>query len=98
VRRCGQSGALRAGFSRQRAIPVDAAHGRALRDSGFRLPIPVLAAGGGRTQARGRGTEPEASLREIAADVTGPVVPDSGHLVPQEQPQALLAQVAKGGV
>jgi pimeloyl-ACP methyl ester carboxylesterase len=53
--------------------------------------MPVLAVGGGRTEARGRGQEPELSLREIASDVQGMVVADSGHFVPEEQPQ-LLAQ------
>jgi pimeloyl-ACP methyl ester carboxylesterase len=89
VRCYSQPGALRAGFSYYRAIPVNAARNRALRDSGFRLPMPVLAVGGARAEARGRGAEPEASLREIAGDVTGLVVADSGHFVPEEQPQAL---------
>lgn len=89
VRTYALPGALRAGFSYYRNIPRNAADNRALLDSGFRLPMPVLAVGGGRTEARGRGQEPELSLREIADDVQGMVVADSGHFVPEEQPAPL---------
>ncbi len=84
-----QPGALRAGFSYYRNIPRNVAHNRALLASGFRLPMPVLGVGGARTEARARAQEPEQSLREIADDVQGLVIPDSGHFVPEEQPQAL---------
>ena len=89
VRAYSQPGALRAGFSYYRAIPLNAERNRAWRDAGGRLPMPVLAVGGGRAEARGRGAEPEASLREAASDVRGLVVADSGHFVPEEQPQVL---------
>jgi len=99
VRCYTQPGALRAGFSYYRAIPANVERNRALHASGFRLPMPVLAVGGGRAEARGRGTEPETSLREIAVDVTGLVVADSGHFVPEEQPEvladALIAHVGR---
>ncbi len=85
-----QPGALRAGFSYYRSIPRLIEQNRALLESGFRLPMPVLAVGGGRAESRGRGSEPETSLREIAIDVTGAVIADSGHFVPEEQPQALV--------
>lgn len=89
VRTYSQPGAMRAGFAYYRNIPRNVAHNRELLASGFRLGMPVLAIGGGRTEARGRGQEPEASLKEIADDVRGLVVPDSGHFVPEEQPQVL---------
>ena len=60
---------------------------------GFRLKMPVLAVGGGREEARGRGSEPQASLKVIADDVSGAVVADSGHFVPEEQPDALAARL-----
>lgn len=82
-----QPGAMRAGFAFYRAIPEDAAANRALLDSGFRLPMPVLTMGGEKTSARGRGEEPEQSLRRIADNVTGLIVPDSGHFIPEEQPK-----------
>ncbi len=84
-------GALRAGFAYYRNIPRNKDDNRALAASGFRLRMPVLAIGGGRAEARGRGDEPALSLREIADDVRGLVVADSGHFVPEEQP-ALLAR------
>ena len=84
-------GALRAGFAYYRNIPVDAADNRATLESGFRLPMPVLALGGARAEARGRGEEPLESLRLIASNVQGGAVPDCGHFIPEEQPE-LLAQ------
>ena len=83
-------GALRAGFAYYRNIPRNKDDNRALAASGFRLKVPVLAIGGGRTESRGRTDEPLLSLREIADHVRGLVVADSGHFVPEEQP-AILA-------
>jgi pimeloyl-ACP methyl ester carboxylesterase len=91
LRTYSQPEALRAGFAFYRNIPNDIADNRALLASGLRLEMPVLAVGGGREEARGRGREPEASLKVIADDVTGAVVPDCGHFVPEEQPEALAA-------
>ncbi len=88
-----QPGALRAGFAYYRNIPRDMADNRALLASGFRLRMPVLAVGGARAESRGRGGEPEASLREIADHVTGVVIADSGHFVPEEKPDELAAQL-----
>ena len=91
VRCYGQLGALRAGFAYYRNIPKDQADNRAVLDSGFRLAMPVLALGGARAEARGRGEEPLESLRLIASDVRGGALPDCGHFIPEEQPE-LLAQ------
>jgi pimeloyl-ACP methyl ester carboxylesterase len=84
-----QPGALRAGFALYRNMPDDAADNRALLEAGLRLTMPVLAVGGGRAEARGRGTEPEAALREVANDVTGAVIADCGHFIPEEKPGEL---------
>jgi pimeloyl-ACP methyl ester carboxylesterase len=89
VRTYAQPGAMRCGFAYYRNIPRNVADNRALLASGFRLRMPVLAVGGARTEARGRAAEPEASLREIADDVRGMVVAESGHFVPEEQPEVL---------
>ena len=86
-----QPGALRSGFAYYRNIPRDIVDNRALLDAGLCLPMPVLAVGGGRAEARGRGHEPEESLRLVAADVTGAVVADCGHFVPEEKPDELTA-------
>ena len=79
-----QPGALSAGFAYYRNIPANIAANRALAEAGFRLPMPVLAVGGGRADAMGRSDEPAQSLREIADDVTGAVIADSGHFVAEE--------------
>ncbi len=91
VRCYTQPGALRAGFAYYRNIPRNKDDNRALAASGFRLKLPVLAIGGGRAESRGRGDEPLLSLREIADNVRGLVVADSGHFVPEEQP-AIVAR------
>ena len=82
---------MRASFEYYRAIPSNITANQALAASGFRLAMPVLAIGGGRTEARGRAREPESSLLTIAGDVTGAVIADSGHLVPEEAPHELAA-------
>jgi len=86
-----QGGAMRAGFEYYRTLPRDKADNQALRDSGFRLRMPVLALGGATAEARGRGEEPLESLRAIASNVTGGAIPECGHFIPEEQP-ALLAE------
>ena len=90
-----QPDALRAGFAFYRNIPRDSADNKVLLDSGLRLKMPVLAIGGGRAEARGRGSEPEQSLREIADDVTGAVIADCGHFVPEERPEELAAHLLR---
>jgi pimeloyl-ACP methyl ester carboxylesterase len=82
-----QPGALRAGFALYRALPQDRADNAAAIAQG-KLKMPVLAVGGGRSF--GRGEEVERSLRRVAAVVTGAVIPDCGHWIPEEQPQLLL--------
>ncbi len=91
ARTYSQPGALRAGFNFYRALPQDAKDNAELLATGFRLPMPVLAIGGGVSypHGRGRGVDVEASLRRVATDVRGVVVPDCGHFVPDEQPEAL---------
>ena len=90
--------ALRAGFAFYRNLPRDAADNEALLATGFRLPMPVLAIGGGRTDAFGRAGEVEASMRRVAANVRGLIAEESGHFVPEEDPgltaRAILDHVA----
>ncbi len=91
VRCYSQPGALEAGFAYYRSIPQDKADNAAILASGFRLRMPVLALGGARTEARGRAGEPLESLRVVADDVRGGSIADSGHFIPEEQPDALCA-------
>jgi len=101
VRCYSRPGALAAGFAYYRAMPQDVDANRAILASGFRLPMPVLALGGARAEARGRGEEPLASLREVALQVEGGALPDCGHFIPEEQPtllaERLLAFFAAAG-
>ncbi len=91
VRTYSQPGALRAGFNFYRAIAEDAKVNAELLATGFRLPMPVLAVGGGVSypHGRGRGSDVEASMRRVADNVTGHVIAECGHFVPEEQPDQL---------
>ncbi len=93
VRCYSRPGALAAGFAYYRAIPDDSAANQAILDSGFRLPMPVLALGGGRAEARGRGDEPFESLRLVARTIEGGTIPDCGHFIPEEQPELLAERL-----
>lgn len=91
TRTYSQPGALRARFNYYRAMGEDAKVNAAQLATGFRLPMPVLAVGGGVSypHGRGRGADVEASLRRVATDVTGAVIPACGHFVPEEAPDEL---------
>lgn len=91
VRTYSQPGALRAGFAYYRALLQDAEDNAALLATGFRLQMPVLAIGGGVSypHGRGRGGDVEASLRRVATNVRGVVLPECGHFVPEEKPEDL---------
>ena len=91
ARTYAQPGAMRAGFNYYRALPQDAADNAKRLATGFRLPMPVLAIGGGVSypHGRGRGGDVEASLKRVATNVRGVVIPESGHFVPEEQPEAV---------
>lgn len=91
VRTYSQPGALRAGFNFYRSIGQDAKDNAALLATGFRLPMPVLAIGGGTSypHGRGRGSAVEESMRRVATNVRAHVIPECGHFVPEEQPEEL---------
>lgn len=92
VRAFSAPGALRAGFDDYRAsFPHDMAADDADHAAGKRLTQPVLALWG----AKGLlGTLPTLDLwREYGTDVTGAAIPDCGHFVPEEQPEAVLAHL-----
>lgn len=86
---------MRSGFEYYRALPQDKADNQALRDSGFRLTIPVLALGGARTEARARCEEPLESLRAIASNVSGGSIAECGHFIPEEQPDILAERLLR---
>ena len=90
LRTYSQPGAMRAGFAYYRAIPQDIADNKVIMGR-FKLPMPVLAMGGAVSypHGRGRGSEPEESLKRVAVDVRGEVVAECGHFIPEEAPGLL---------
>lgn len=85
-----QPGALRAGFSFYRNVPRDVADNEAIV-ARFKLPMPVLALGGG--NAWGRRMAVVESLQRMAVNVRGGVIDQCGHWMPEEQPDALLGHL-----
>jgi pimeloyl-ACP methyl ester carboxylesterase len=77
-------GALHASFEYYRSIDDIIEQSKERKKT--KLTIPVLAIGG--ALACGDSVEKEARL--IAGEVTGVVIPDCGHFIPEEAPKALL--------
>ncbi|MET0250764.1 MAG: alpha/beta hydrolase [Novosphingobium sp.] len=81
-------GAMHAGFAQFAAFDQDAADNQAFLAAG-KLAMPVLAIGG----EKSFGATMAAVMRFAASDVQQAVVPDSGHWLMEEQPQATVAIV-----
>jgi len=81
-------GAMHAGFAQFAAFDQDAVDNRAFLANG-RLVMPMLAVGG----EKSFGTMQAFIMRFAADDVTGAVIPDSGHWLMEEQPAATVAAV-----
>lgn len=79
-----QPGAMRCGFDYDRACDVSAAFLRSHLEWDGRLSIPVLSVAGG--GAKGRAGQAEGSIRPLAGDLEHHIIPDCGHLVPEEAP------------
>ena len=89
-------GGMRAGFEYYRAIPQDAIQN--MNYSKTKLTMPVLGLGGAYTPAFGGNvTMPSVvyGMKILAQNVTGILVPNSGHWIPEEQPQFLADQLLK---
>ena len=84
-------GAMHSGFSQFAAFDQDAIDNRAWIAKGGRLTMLVLAVGG----AKSFGPTMAVVMRAAADDVTEAVVPDSGHWLMEEQPDATIAVVTK---
>ncbi|MFJ8025737.1 alpha/beta fold hydrolase [Streptomyces sp. NPDC096311] len=82
--------ALRGGFEHYRTMLDDGRANRAWGDAGGVLTMPVLAVGGEHSV----GPYLARSLTAVAPDVTTAVIADSGHYIPDERPEALLATLA----
>jgi pimeloyl-ACP methyl ester carboxylesterase len=55
-----------------------------------KIKIPTVAMGGA---SKGLGAKVEEMVRMVAANVEVETVPDSGHFLPEENPQAVIRQV-----
>ena len=78
---------MRAGFEYYRAIFTDIDHNK--EHAKTKLKMPVLALGG----ERGFRSAPLHSMKQLAEDVRGGVVERSGHWIPEERPDYLVAQL-----
>jgi pimeloyl-ACP methyl ester carboxylesterase len=83
-------GAMRAGFEVYRAFGQDADDNRAMLRENGKLTMPVLAIGGAISTT---GAVIEEMAREVAEDVTAARIPDTGHWVAEENPQAVLREL-----
>jgi pimeloyl-ACP methyl ester carboxylesterase len=87
VRAYSAPGAMRAAFAYYRAFPENNRRFKELARS--KLNIPVLAVGG----EGSLGPLVEKEMRNVATDVTGWVVPGSGHWVQEEAPKAVAERL-----
>jgi pimeloyl-ACP methyl ester carboxylesterase len=87
-------GGMRAGFEYYRAFAEDAIQNQ--NYSQTKLPMPVLALGAGYIPAFGGISNPTAVLgmQQLAENVTGIIVPNSGHFMAEEQPQFVISQLS----
>ena len=81
-------GAMRSAFSQFAAFAQDAIDNQAFAAKG-NLTMPALAIGGDKSFGAGMAD----ILRFVATDVTGVVIPNSGHWLMEEQPAATVAAV-----
>ncbi|MDV3459312.1 alpha/beta hydrolase [Sphingomonas sp. HF-S4] len=82
-------GNMHAGFAQFAAFDQDAIDNRALLARFGKLPMPVLALGG----EKSFGDQMAAIMRTAATNVTGGVVPGSGHWIMEENPAATVKLV-----
>ncbi len=80
-------GGLRAGFELYRAFPED--ERRFAQFESHKLPMPVLALAGDKSN----GMVEVTMAKQVASDVRGGVAPDTGHWLPDENPEFLTAQL-----
>ena len=89
-------GGMHAGFEHYRAFPQDAIQNQ--NYSKTKLTMPVLALGGEYIPTLGgKIAMPTViyGMKILAQNVTGIIVPNSGHFIPEEQPQFLADQLLK---
>jgi pimeloyl-ACP methyl ester carboxylesterase len=82
-------GAMHSGFAQFAAFDQDALDNQAFLAAGGKLTMPVLAIGG----EKSFGPMMATVMRAAASDVTEGVVPDSGHWIMEENPEATTKMV-----
>ena len=85
-------GALRAAFEAYRAFGQDAEDNRRILQHNGRLTIPVLALGGTISTT---GAVIGEMTKEVAEDVTAVRVPDTGHWIAEENPEAVVDELLR---
>jgi pimeloyl-ACP methyl ester carboxylesterase len=89
-------GTARSAFEYFRAFPIDAEQNK--ESAKTPITIPVLALGGDIYPGLGGdipGNFAASSLQSLATNVTGVIVPLSGHWIPEERPDFVLDQLSK---
>ena len=81
-------GGMRAGFEYYRAFPITVEQNK--EHAGIKLSMPVLALGGEYT-----GNAALTSMKSLATDVRGGIIPNSGHWIAEEQPDYLSKELTK---
>ncbi|WP_378951216.1 alpha/beta fold hydrolase [Mesorhizobium sp. ANAO-SY3R2] len=82
-------GAMHSGFAQFAAFDQDAIDNRAFLAAGGKLTMPIFAIGG----EKSFGPMMATVMRAAATDVTEGVVPDSGHWIMEENPEATTKMV-----
>ncbi|HEX5979353.1 MAG TPA: alpha/beta hydrolase [Nitrososphaeraceae archaeon] len=88
-------GGMRAAFEHFRAFPIDAEQNK--ESAKDKITMPVLVLGGDIYPALGGdfpGNLALSSTQALAVNVTGVIVPLSGHWIPEEQPEFVIKQLA----
>jgi len=78
--------AMHDAFEQFGAFAQDAVDNKAMLASGGKLTMPILAVGAGKSFGSAMADE----LRFVGSDVTGAILPDSGHWIMEENPQATI--------
>jgi pimeloyl-ACP methyl ester carboxylesterase len=89
VRHYSAPGGMRAGFEYYRALPMNVEQIKEY--SKVKLPMPVLVLGG----EYSFGSAALDSMKSLATDVRGGIVPLSGHWIAEERPDFLTEQLFK---
>ena len=87
IKQYSKPGAMRAGFEYYRAIFEDAEQNREYGEK--KLDVPILAIGG----EAAIGNYTAITFQQVANNVTGITLPNTGHFIPEERPNFLIKQI-----